>query len=75
MYKKGAGEDKQGKDAGNRKPCPYKNFSQAIIVPNRPLKMIVRSDKEKHIYTHPMYRIFLSYCNQLKGKNKEPACT
>ena len=31
MYKKGAGNDKQGKDAGNRTLCPYKNFSQAII--------------------------------------------
>ena len=30
MYKKGAGNDKQGKDAGNRTPCPYRNFSQAI---------------------------------------------
>ena len=30
MYKKGAGNDKQGKDAGNRTLCPYKNFSQAI---------------------------------------------
>ena len=31
MYKKGAGNDKQGKDAGNRMLCPYRNFSQAII--------------------------------------------
>ena len=30
MYKKGAGDDKQGKDAGNRTLCPYRNFSQAI---------------------------------------------
>ena len=30
MYKKGAGKDKQGKDAGNRMLCPYRNFSQAI---------------------------------------------
>ena len=30
MYKKGAGNDKQGKDAGNRTLCPYRNFSQAI---------------------------------------------
>ena len=30
MYKKGAGNDKQGKDAGNRTICPYRNFSQAI---------------------------------------------
>ena len=30
MYKKGTGNDKQGKDAGNRTLCPYRNFSQAI---------------------------------------------
>ena len=32
MYKKGTGDDKQGKDAGNRTLCPYRNFSQAIKV-------------------------------------------
>ena len=31
MYKKGAENDKQGKDAGNRTLCLYRNFSQAII--------------------------------------------
>ena len=30
MYKKGTGNDKQGKDAGNRTLCLYRNFSQAI---------------------------------------------
>ena len=30
MYKKGTGNDKQGKDAGNRTLCPYTNFGQAI---------------------------------------------
>ena len=30
MYKKGAGNDKHGKDAGNRTLCPYRNFTQAI---------------------------------------------
>ena len=34
MYKKGAGNDKQGKDAGNRTLSPYGNFSQAIKVEN-----------------------------------------
>ena len=29
-YNKGTGNDKQGKDAGNRALCPYRNFSQAI---------------------------------------------
>ena len=32
MYKKGTGNDKQGKDAGNRTLCPYINFSQAIML-------------------------------------------
>ena len=32
MYKKGAGNDKQEKDAGNRTLCPHRNFSQAIRV-------------------------------------------
>ena len=32
MYKKGTGNDKQGKDAGNRTLCPYRNFSQAISI-------------------------------------------
>ena len=30
MYKKGAGNDKQGKDAGNRTLCMHRTFSQAI---------------------------------------------
>ena len=32
MYKKGTGNDKQGKDAGNRTLCPYRKFSQAIMI-------------------------------------------
>ena len=40
MYKKGAGNDKQGKDAGNRTLCPYRNFSQAI-------KISIHSGEEK----------------------------
>ena len=31
MYKKGTGNDKQGKDAGNRTLSPYRHFSQAIM--------------------------------------------
>ena len=34
MYKKGTGNDKDGKDAGNRTLCPYRNFSQAINAEN-----------------------------------------
>ena len=36
MYKKGAGNDKQGKDAGNRTLCPKRNFSQAIMTEESP---------------------------------------
>ena len=36
MYKKGAGNDKQGKDAGNRTLCPYRNFGQAIKIADHP---------------------------------------
>ena len=32
MYKKGTGNDKQGKDAGNRTLYPYRNFSRAIMI-------------------------------------------
>ena len=32
MYKKGTGNEKQEKDAGNRTLCPYRNFSQAITL-------------------------------------------
>ena len=32
MYKKGTGNDKQRKDAGNRTLFPYRNFSQAINI-------------------------------------------
>ena len=38
MYKKGAGNDKQGKDVGNRTLCPYRNFSQAIMKNMRQIK-------------------------------------
>ena len=34
MYKKGTGNDKQRKDAGNRMLCLYRTFSQAIIPRN-----------------------------------------
>ena len=30
MYKKGTGNGKREKDAGNRTLCPYRNFSQVI---------------------------------------------
>ena len=49
MYKKGAGNDKQGKDAGKRTLCPYRNFSQAIIV------NISKSGHKDAQYTTPFY--------------------
>ena len=47
MYKKGAGNDKQGKDAGNRTLCPYRNFSQAIIGNTKPIR---NSKVKKYIW-------------------------
>ena len=43
MYKKGTGNDKQGKDMGNRRLCLYRNFSQAIIVGNTASKLTAQS--------------------------------
>ena len=48
MYKKGAGNDKQRKDAGNRTLCPYRNFSQAIKIGTRVLEL--------HIILRPQSR-------------------
>ena len=49
MYKKGAGNDKQGKDAENRTLCPYRNFSQAIrpLYGQRTKKGLGTINKEK----------------------------
>ena len=49
MYKKGAGNGKQGKDAGNRTLCPYRIFSQAINA---------RSEHLVPIYTTQRIRIY-----------------
>ena len=35
MYQKGTVNDKQRKDAGNLTLCPYRNFSQAIMMKNK----------------------------------------
>ena len=42
MYKKGAGNDKQGNDAGNRTLCPYRNFNQAITLKTKELQRYKR---------------------------------
>ena len=56
--KKGAGNDKQGKDAGNRTLCPYRNFSQAIKAMN----------KRKH----PKWEQFKAeVTNKCSGKNSK----
>ena len=47
--KKGTGNDKQGKDAGNRTLCPYRNFSQAITDKTKQLYAV--SDKQKLLCT------------------------
>ena len=38
--KEGTGNDKQGKDAGNRTLCPSRNFSQAIKTEYNPVGVI-----------------------------------
>ena len=46
MYKKGAGNDKQEKDAGNRTLCPYRNFSQAIIGVTQNMTVKIKNPSE-----------------------------
>ena len=43
MYKKGAGNDKQGKDAGNRTLCRYRNFSHGDNTENPIFKLYIRN--------------------------------
>ena len=51
MYKKGAGNDKQGKDAGNRTLCQYRNFSQVINSKYDPRIQLINSNF--YMATHP----------------------
>ena len=51
MYKKGTGNDKQRKDAGNRTLCPYRNFSQAINLHITPMSILVVILAESSYYT------------------------
>ena len=63
MYKKGAGNDKQVKDKGNRTLCPYRNFSQAIMV-----STISTEYKIKQVFKwSSSYRVWCSIFCQLKG--------
>ena len=74
--KKGTGNDKQGKDAGNRTLCPYRNFSQAIMVDFQSLKYCIvakilsnRSrliETEVSRYSLPNHRV----SGELKSFNK-----
>ena len=45
MSKKGTGNDKRGKDVGNRTLCPHRNFSQEIRLkigqPSYPILLVV----------------------------------
>ena len=62
MFKKEAGNDKQGKDAGNRTLCPYRNFSQAINT-NYKISVIISISSEpgvnvlKSILIRDMFKI------------------
>ena len=68
MYKKGAGNDKQGKDAGNRTLCPYRNFSQAIrIRTNTVLKFHIDLSSPKGIRESRPSGNSVEEINQLGG--------
>ena len=58
MYKKGVGNDKQRKDAGNRTLCPYRNFSQAIIMLTNRLSGIKVSENKTGLKFCQNLRIF-----------------
>ena len=71
MYKKGTGNDKQGKDAGNRTLCPYRNFSQAIMecindLAFTPLSTVhsldARYDARSHFFSPEMRLFNMHYC-------------
>ena len=70
MYKKGAGNDKQGKDAGNRTLCPYRNFSQAINphtareIPYSPGKFHTSTGCPAPMFAESVYRV--NTTNKLK---------
>ena len=59
MYKKGSGNDKQGKDAGNRMLCPYRNFSQAITGNTKP-ELFVRPELARALRKSEVLRRFSS---------------
>ena len=60
MYKKGAGNDKQGKDTGNRTLCPYRNFSQAIIVVfSSPCGS--QAEKDYHVVYYETRGVFIKF--------------
>ena len=61
MYKKGTGNDKQGKDAGNRTFCPCRNFSQAIK--HSAVQFEPTSNKQLAIITYPLGLISWSIPN------------
>ena len=58
MYKKGAGNDKQGKDEGNRTLFPYRNFSQAIkwrIVPGNGRPTLINKQNGRQKLLHQFF--------------------
>ena len=71
MYKKGAGNDKQGKDEGNRTLCPYRNFSQAInksIPPkaNMSYKIPIPQRRSSKLKSKSSYKKFRKWTITLK---------
>ena len=56
MYEEGSGNDKEGKDAGNRTLCPYRNFSQAIK--HHPARWIQLLNKIKNVCRPKLFQNF-----------------
>ena len=76
MYKKGTGNDKQGKDAGNRKLCPYRSFSQAIMYGSGELKFMFATYRFAYLIiltaTSQIYKGHGAFMIQIMG-DLEPA--
>ena len=69
MYRKGAGNDKQAKDAGNRTLCPYRNFSQAIIKHNMKVCLIASLIARVHGKVRSLCKSLCGSCNQLQDNH------
>ena len=77
MYKKEAGNDKQGKDAGNRTLYPYRNFSQAITLIMGILlthTLIIKIFFPHHISVKPSVRASKTMVNAEMGESIKLSC-